>query len=168
MEFISTRGKVDKIGFLDAVMMGLADDGGLFIPSTIPQLSPSGLEKMEGLSYQELAYEIFSTYMGDEIPQDDLQQLIRESYETFRDPQITPVRKIKDNLFILELFHGPTFAFKDIALQFLGNLYAYISKKQNKIVNILGATSGDTEPRRSKGFVPKKDSAFVFCIRIKK
>jgi len=144
MEFISTRGKVEKIGFLDAVLMGLADDGGLLIPSTIPQLSPSRLEELEKLSYQELAYEIFSTYIGDEISRDDLQQLIQESYATFRDPAVTPVRKIKDNLFILELFHGPTFAFKDVALQFLGNLYAYISKKQNKIINILGATSGDT------------------------
>lgn len=144
MEFISTRGKVEKIGFLDAVLMGLADDGGLLIPSTIPQLSPSRLEELGKISYQELAYEIFSLYIGDEIPQEDLKQLIHDSYATFRDPNVTPVRKISDDLYILELFHGPTFAFKDVALQFLGNLYAYISKKQNKIIHIVGATSGDT------------------------
>ncbi|RKD24968.1 threonine synthase [Ammoniphilus oxalaticus] len=144
MEFISTRGQVEKIGFLDAVLMGLADDGGLLIPNEIPQLSPARLQELEQLSYQDLAYEIFSLYIGNDIPAEDLKQLIQESYATFRDPQVTPVRKLKDNLFILELFHGPTFAFKDIALQFLGNLYAYISKKQNEIIHILGATSGDT------------------------
>jgi len=144
MEFISTRGKVEKIGFLDAVLMGLADDGGLLIPSEIPQVSTSKLKEWSQLSYQDLAYEIFSLYIGEEIPKDELKQLIAESYATFRDPEVTPVRKITDKLYVLELFHGPTFAFKDVALQFLGNLYAYISKKQNEIINILGATSGDT------------------------
>lgn len=144
MEFISTRGKVQKIGFIETVLMGLADDGGLLIPSHIPQISPAKLKKMEQLSYQELAYEVFSYYTNDEIPQKDLEQLIKESYSTFRDPEVTPVRNIKDNMYIMELFHGPTFAFKDVALQFLGNLYSYISKKENKIIHILGATSGDT------------------------
>lgn len=144
MEFISTRGKVAKIGFLDAVLMGLADDGGLLIPDTIPRLSASRLKEWEELSYQELAYEIFSLYIGDDIPEADLKRLIQESYATFRDPHVTPVRKIKDNLYILELFHGPTFAFKDVALQFLGNLYNYISKEKGEIIHILGATSGDT------------------------
>jgi threonine synthase len=144
MEFISTRGKVEKIGFIDAVMMGLADDGGLLIPSEIPTLSPEKLEQMSKMSYQELAYEIFSTYTNNEIPEADLKELIRQSYSTFREPEVTPLRQINDNMYVMELFHGPTFAFKDIALQFLGNLYAYISKKQNKIIHILGATSGDT------------------------
>lgn len=144
MEFISTRGKVQNIGFIETVLMGLADDGGLLIPSHIPQITPEKLKEMEQLSYQELAYEVFSYYTNEEIPPNDLKQLIKESYSTFRDPEVTPVRKIKDNMYVMELFHGPTFAFKDVALQFLGNLYSYISKKESKIIHILGATSGDT------------------------
>ncbi|UJF32991.1 threonine synthase [Paenibacillus hexagrammi] len=144
MEFISTRGKVEKIGFIDTVLMGLADDGGLLIPAQIPQIPQDKLQQMASMTYQELAYEVFSLYTNDEIPQDDLKSLIRDSYATFRDPEVTPVRKVTDNMHVMELFHGPTFAFKDIALQFLGNLYSYVSKKKNTIIHILGATSGDT------------------------
>jgi threonine synthase len=156
MDFISTRGNVSKIGFIDAVLMGLADDGGLLIPSIIPQIPPAKLKEMEKLTYQELACEIFSYYIGDEIPQDDLKELIFRSYATFRAPDITPVRRIKNNMFILELFHGPTFAFKDIALQFLGNLYDYISKKRNEVIHILGATSGDTGASAIEGVRSKE------------
>ncbi|WP_028401022.1 threonine synthase [Ectobacillus panaciterrae] len=144
MNFVSTRGNVSEIGFIDTVLMGLADDGGLLIPSKIPQIPQTRLEEMAKLTYQELAYEIFSYYIEGEIPENELKELIHQSYSTFRDPEVTPVRKVKDNMYVLELFHGPTFAFKDIALQFLGNLYSYVSKRQNKIIHILGATSGDT------------------------
>ncbi|MCZ8522234.1 MULTISPECIES: threonine synthase [Paenibacillus] len=144
MNFISTRGNVASIGFIDTVLMGLADDGGLLIPAQIPQLSAAKLKDMGNLSYQDLAFEIFSLYTNNEIPAEDLKELIARSYATFRDPEVTPVRKITDNMYVQELFHGPTFAFKDVALQFLGNLYAYVSKKQNEIIHILGATSGDT------------------------
>ncbi|HJV46074.1 MAG TPA: threonine synthase [Bacillota bacterium] len=156
MKFISTRGNVSEIGFIDAVLMGLADDGGLLIPNKIPQIPQAKLKELEKLSYQELAYEIFSYYIEGEIPEADLKELIHQSYSTFRDPEVTPVRKINDQLFILELFHGPTFAFKDVALQFLGNLYAYISKKQNKIIQILGATSGDTGASAIEGVRSKE------------
>jgi threonine synthase len=156
MDFISTRGNVKKIGFIDAVLMGLADDGGLLIPNKIPKIPQTKLKEMAQLSYQELAYEIFSYYIEGEIPENDLKELISQSYSTFRDPEVTPVRKIEDNMFILELFHGPTFAFKDIALQFLGNLYAYISKKKNEIIHILGATSGDTGASAIEGVRSKE------------
>ncbi len=156
MEFISTRGNVQNIGFVDTVLMGLADDGGLLIPSKIPQISPTKLKEMEQLSYQQLAYEVFSYYTNDEIPQSDLKELIMDSYSTFRDPEVTPVRKINGNMHVMELFHGPTFAFKDIALQFLGNLYSYISKKENKIIHILGATSGDTGASAIEGVRSKE------------
>ncbi|AEI41415.1 threonine synthase [Paenibacillus mucilaginosus] len=144
MNFISTRGKTAGIGFIDTVLMGLADDGGLLIPNEIPHISAARLKEMESLSYQDLAYEVFSYYTNNEIPDEDLKDLIRQSYATFRDPEVTPVKKLTDNMYVMELFHGPTFAFKDVALQFLGNLYAYVSKKQNEIIHILGATSGDT------------------------
>ncbi|GGG61979.1 threonine synthase [Paenibacillus radicis (ex Gao et al. 2016)] len=144
MEYISTRGNVGKIGFIDAFLMGLGDDGGLLVPSEIPAISAAKLKEWQNLSYQELVLEIFSYYTNDEIPQEDLKKLVNDSYSTFRDPEVTPVRKLNDSLYLLELFHGPTFAFKDIALQFMGQLYTYVSRKQNKTIHILGATSGDT------------------------
>ncbi|WP_134701861.1 threonine synthase [Ammoniphilus sp. YIM 78166] len=156
MKYISTRGQVQDIGFIDAVLMGLADDGGLLIPSHIPQVSEEQFQQWATLSYQELAYEIFSYYTNDEIPQDDLKALIAESYGTFRHPEVTPVRKVNDDMYVLELFHGPTFAFKDVALQFLGNLYSYISKKQDKIIHIIGATSGDTGASAIEGVRSKE------------
>ncbi|WHY69076.1 threonine synthase [Neobacillus sp. SuZ13] len=144
MNFVSTRGSVNKIGFIDTVLMGLANDGGLLVPEKIPQIPAEKLEAMSKLTYQELAYEIFSYYVDGEIPKNELKELIEKSYATFRHPEVTPVQKLKDNMYVLELFHGPTFAFKDIALQFLGNLYSYVSKKTGETIHILGATSGDT------------------------
>jgi threonine synthase len=144
MKYISTRGQVAPIGFIDAILMGLADDGGLLVPKHIPQLSADTLKQWQRLSYPELALEIFSLFVNGEIPHDDLKKLVDDSYATFRHEDVTPVHKIRDGLHVLELFHGPTFAFKDIALQFLGNLYAYVSRKNNSIIHILGATSGDT------------------------
>lgn len=144
MNFISTRGNVKEIGFIDTVLMGLANDGGLLIPKKIPQIPAKKLEAMSQLTYQELAYEIFSYYVDGEIPDDELKGLIEKSYATFRHPDVTPVKKVKENMYVMELFHGPTFAFKDVALQFLGNLYSYVSKKTGEQINILGATSGDT------------------------
>ncbi len=144
MNFVSTRGNVNKIGFIDTVLMGLANDGGLLVPEKIPHIPAAKLEAMSQLTYQELAYEIFSYYVDGEIPDNELKVLIEKSYSTFRHPEVTPVQKLKENMYVLELFHGPTFAFKDIALQFLGNLYSYVSKKTGESIHILGATSGDT------------------------
>lgn len=144
MNFVSTRGNVSEIGFIDTVLMGLANDGGLLVPEKIPQIPAEKLQAMSQLTYQELAYEIFSYYVDGEIPDNELKALIEKSYATFRHPEVTPVQKVKDNMYVLELFHGPTFAFKDIALQFLGNLYSYVSKKTGETIHILGATSGDT------------------------
>jgi threonine synthase len=144
MNFVSTRGNVSKIGFIDTVLMGLANDGGLLVPEKIPQIPAEKLEEMSKLTYQELAYEVFSYYVDGEIPDNELKALIEKSYATFRHQEVTPVQKLKNNMYVLELFHGPTFAFKDIALQFLGNLYSYVSKKTGESIHILGATSGDT------------------------
>jgi threonine synthase len=144
MNYISTRGQVAPIGFIDAILMGLADDGGLLIPEHIPQLSEETLKQWQKLSYQELALEIFSLYVDNEIPREDLKKMVDDSYSTFRHEEVTPLCRVNNNLHVLELFHGPTFAFKDIALQFLGNLYSYVSRKTDSIIHILGATSGDT------------------------
>ncbi|MFB9326695.1 threonine synthase [Paenibacillus aurantiacus] len=144
MKYISTRGQVAPIGFIDAILMGLADDGGLLVPTELPKLSAETLAAWQKLSYPELAFELFTLFVNDEIPREELKQLVDASYATFRDAHVTPVRRIHDGLHVLELFHGPTFAFKDIALQFLGNLYGYIAKQRNATIHILGATSGDT------------------------
>ncbi|MEO3945898.1 threonine synthase [Gorillibacterium sp. CAU 1737] len=144
MKYKSTRGQVAGIGFIDAVLMGLADDGGLLIPESIPQVDADTLTKWRELTYPELALEVLSLFIGDEIPRDELAELIQASYTTFRDPEVTPVKRLSPERAVLELFHGPTFAFKDVALQFLGQLYAYISQKTGSVIHILGATSGDT------------------------
>ncbi|WP_438445003.1 threonine synthase [Gorillibacterium sp. sgz5001074] len=162
MKYISTRGKVPPIGFIDAILMGLADDGGLLVPERIPQVSADTLQKWQRLSYQELALEIFTLYVDQDIPRDELKQLVDDSYATFRHEDVTPVRRIRNDLHVLELFHGPTFAFKDVALQFLGNLYSYVSRKRNSIIHIVGATSGDTGASAIEGVRGKE--GIKICI----
>jgi len=142
MKYISTRGGISPISFQEAVMMGLATDGGLLLPESIPEISSATIQAWSILKYQDLAFEIISLFTG-EIPAADLRGLINKSYAGFRHREITPVVK-HGELYILELFHGPTLAFKDIALQLLGNLFEYFLKEGNRHLNILGATSGDT------------------------
>jgi threonine synthase len=142
MRYMSTRGGVRGLSFKDAVMMGLADDGGLLLPESIPALTPGEVEALEKLAYPELAFQIISRFAGD-IPSADLKELIDRSYATFTHPEVTPLVH-QDGVYVLELFHGPTLAFKDVALQLLGNLFEYLLKERGERMNIVGATSGDT------------------------
>lgn len=142
MKYNSTRGQVTGIPFKQAVMMGLAEDGGLLLPESIPQLTPGDLDMLAKLAYPELAFQVMSHFVRD-IPSADLKTLIDRSYASFTHPDITPVVHA-DGVYILELFHGPTLAFKDVALQFLGNLFEYLLAESGEHMNILGATSGDT------------------------
>ncbi|MDH7500083.1 MAG: threonine synthase [candidate division NC10 bacterium] len=142
MKYISTRGGIEPIDFRKAVMMGLASDGGLLLPEKIPALSRETLKSWQKLSYQDLAFRILSLY-ADDLPSNVLRDLIDFSYASFSHAEITPVIR-KGEVFLLELFHGPTLAFKDLALQFLGNLFEYLLRQRNQKMNILGATSGDT------------------------
>jgi threonine synthase len=128
------------LGFKSAVMTGLARDGGLLLPAEIPYVAPR-LPAWQKLSYQDLAFEIMRLFV--DIPENDLRDLIERSYSAFRHPDVTPVRCV-NGLHILELFHGPTLAFKDVALQFLGNVFEYILDESQQELNILAATSGDT------------------------
>ncbi|CAM4269433.1 threonine synthase [Saccharibacillus endophyticus] len=162
MNYISTRGQVEPKGFIDTVLMGLGEDGGLMVPEQIPAVSAETLDRWKTLPFRELFIEIFSLYANDEIPQEDLKQLVDASYATFRDPEVTPVRKLNDSLYILELFHGPTFAFKDVALQFMGEFYSYVSKTRGEIIHILGATSGDTGAAAIQGVRGKE--GIKICI----
>ncbi|MEN8200043.1 MAG: threonine synthase [Thermodesulfobacteriota bacterium] len=142
MQYISTRGGIDPVSFSEAVLMGLADDGGLLLPRTIPRIGSDTYEEWKDLSYPELAYEVMSRFI-DDIPDADLREIIDRSYATFDTEEIAPLTH-HGELHIMELFHGPTLAFKDIALQFLGNIFEYLLEKNDKVMNIVGATSGDT------------------------
>jgi threonine synthase len=151
----------------------LASDGGLFVPEQIPSLPASWESEWRNLSFEDLAFQILSLYISpSEIPPEDLKDIIRRSYSTFRHPERTPVVELdqKKNLYLLELFHGPTFAFKDVALQFLGNLFEYflVRKNQGKQgkdrhhLTVIGATSGDTGSAAIYGLRGKKDvSIFI-------
>ena len=154
MRYISTRGGINPIPFKDAVMMGLASDGGLLLPQSYSTITREQLESWRGLGYQELAFEVISRFV-DDIPDGDLKELINRSYSTFKHPEVTPLVK-KDGVYILELFHGVTLAFKDVALQFLGNLFEYILTERNQTMNIIGATSGDTGSAAIHGVRGKK------------
>jgi threonine synthase len=164
---------VNQFSFEDVVLKGLAADGGLFIPEEIPALPQDWQTTWKDHSFQQLALEIFSLYISpSEIPRKDLEGIIKRSYAGFRAPNVTPIRTLdsKKNLHLLELFHGPTFAFKDVALQFLGNLFEYFLVRRNKgkegddreHLTVVGATSGDTGSAAIYGLRGKKDvSVFI-------
>jgi threonine synthase len=154
MRYISTRGGIQPIPFKDAVMMGLATDGGLLLPESYPVISREQLESWRGLAYQDLAFQVISPFV-DDIPADELKNLIGRSYGTFSHPEVTPVVQ-HDGVYILELFHGVTLAFKDVALQFLGNIFEYILAERGERLNIVGATSGDTGSAAIHGVRGKK------------
>ncbi len=143
MRYISTRGGVEPISFSQAVMMGLATDGGLLLPENIPTVDAETLKQWGQLSFQELAVEVMLPFVGDDMSREELTRLVEKSYASFSHKEITPIVPIGD-MHILELFHGPTAAFKDVALQFLGNLFEFLLERSGGRLNILGATSGDT------------------------
>ena len=146
MQYISTRGGISPQNFSDILLGGLAADGGLIVPESYPKISGSELQRWRGLNYKELAFEILSLYASD-INRDDLHSLINRTYtaEIFGNTDIAPLRTLTDGVHILELSNGPTLAFKDMAMQLLGNLFSYVLEKKNQgSINILGATSGDT------------------------
>ena len=159
MRYISTRGGIEPVAFTDAVLMGLARDGGLLLPERIPDVRDR-LGRWRGLSYQDLAVEVMSLFV--DLPPEELGELVARSYRTFEHPGITPVTRVGD-VHILELFHGPTLAFKDVALQFLGNLFESILRKRGQALNILGATSGDTGSAAIQG-VRGKEGIRIFVM----
>jgi threonine synthase len=145
MRYLSTRGGMAPATFSDILLGGLAPDGGLTVPDTYPQLMPGELSSWRGLSYPELAFAVLHRF-ADDIPADDLRALIDKTYtaEIFRNEAITPLTPLRDGVWLLGLSNGPTLAFKDIAMQWLGNLFEYALLKTGSRLNILGATSGDT------------------------
>lgn len=144
MKYISTRGTAPILNFEGVLLTGLASDGGLYVPETLPVFTPIEISAMAGLSYPELAQRIITPFIGDAIPASDLEKILQETYATFRHKAIAPLNQIGNQEWVLELFHGPTLAFKDFALQLLGRLLDYVLSKRNQNVTIVGATSGDT------------------------
>jgi threonine synthase len=153
MRYISTRGQAEPLGFSAAVAAGLAPDGGLFVPATLPDIS-TRLTAWRGLGYEDLAFE-FLRLFADDIPADELRAIVHGAYATFDHPQRAPLVRLAPDLWVLELFHGPTLAFKDFALQLLGRLYERQVRLSGRPITVLGATSGDTGSAAIHGLLGK-------------
>ena len=144
MRYHSTRGEAPTLSFTDALLAGLARDGGLYVPESYPSLNAATIAGFAGRPYAQVAREVISPFMGDDIGSADFTAMLEAAYATFRHPAVTPLAQIGDNLFVLELFHGPTLAFKDVAMQLLGRMMDHVLKARGERATIVGATSGDT------------------------
>ncbi len=144
MKYVSTRGAAPTLDFEQVLLAGLAEDGGLYVPESLPQFSESDIAAMRDMDYPTLALEIMQPFIGDCVPRDDLEAMVHECYGVFRHGAVAPMVQLGPNHWVLELFHGPTLAFKDFALQLLGRLLDYVLERQHRKVVIMGATSGDT------------------------
>jgi threonine synthase len=144
VRYVSTRGEAPPLGFLDVTLTGLARDGGLYVPETWPRFNPQGIAAFSGRPYAEVAVDVMRPFLGNSIPQADLARMAREAYGTFRHPATVPLVQIGPGTFLLELFHGPTLAFKDVAMQLLARLMDYILESRGERTTIVVATSGDT------------------------
>ena len=163
MQFVSTRGQAPVLGFSDAVLAGLASDGGLYVPQTWPQVSPAEIAGFAGKPYADVAYAIISRFTGGEIAPAKLRVIIDEAYAVFRHPSVTPLLEIEPNHFVLELFHGPTLAFKDVAMQFLSRVMDHILAERGLKATIVGATSGDTGSAAIEAF-RGRDTTDIFIL----
>ena len=144
MRYVSTRGEAPPLGFMDVTLAGLARDGGLYVPETWPRLSPQSISSFAGRPYPEVAVEVIRPFVGDSISEADLSRLAREAYGTFRHPAVAPLAQFGASTFLLELFHGPTLAFKDVAMQLLARLMDHALAARGERTTIVVATSGDT------------------------
>ena len=144
MKYCSTRNSKLNKTFDEIIIEGLAPDGGLYMPKSWPKININEITSDKNISYNELVTIILNQFVGDTIKNTELQQIAKKTYREFTHNKIAPLVKLKDNKYILELFHGPTYAFKDYPLQMLGNLFQYYLKKEDKKITVIGATSGDT------------------------
>jgi len=144
VRYISTRGAAPALGFEDVLLTGLARDGGLYVPETWPTFSADDIRALRGLPYSEVAVRVMLPFLGGAIAEDDFRALVEDAYATFDHAAVTPLVQLDQRTWVLELFHGPTLAFKDVALQLLGRLFDHVLEKRGERVTIVGATSGDT------------------------
>ncbi len=163
MHYVSTRGTAPALSFEDALLAGLARDGGLYVPETWPTLSPAEIAVLAGKPFHEVATVVLTALSGGAIPPADLAAMTRDAYATFGHPAVTPLVQISPNRYVLELFHGPTLAFKDVAMQLLARLMDYVLKNRGQRATIVGATSGDTGGAAIEAF-RHSTSADVFIL----
>ena len=158
MKYISTRGEAPTLGFCDAVLTGLARDGGLYVPESWPQLDKDAIRSLRGKSYQDVAKNILAPFVGDELPADDIGAMVDDAYATFTHPAVAPLVQTDNNEFVQELFHGPTLAFKDVAMQLLARIVDRILSDRGSRLTIVGATSGDTGGAAIEAFKGRNNS----------
>jgi len=163
MQFVSTRGQAPALGFSDAVLAGLAADGGLYVPASWPQVSATEIAGFAGKPYADVAYDIIGRFVGDEIPAAKLREIVDGAYASFLHPSVTPLVELEPNHFVLELFHGPTLAFKDVAMQFLSRTMDHILAERGLKATIVGATSGDTGSAAIEAF-RGRDTTDIFIL----
>lgn len=163
MRYVSTRGDAPVLGFRDAMLAGLARDGGLYVPDAWPQLSAAEIRALRGLPYADVAVRILAPFLGGEIPAPVFERLVHEAYATFRHEAVCPLVQIGPNRFVLELFHGPTLAFKDVAMQLLARLMDHVLAERGKRATIVGATSGDTGGAAVEAFAGR-DRTDIFIL----
>ncbi|SIQ07067.1 L-threonine synthase [Rhizobium sp. RU33A] len=144
VEYVSTRGEAPSLGFCDALLAGLARDGGLYVPREWPQMSKKAIRSLRGKSYEEVAFEVLLPFTNGEIEPDTFRAMIDEAYSTFKHPAVAPLVQTGANTFVLELFHGTTLAFKDVAMQLIARLMDHVLEQRGERATIVGATSGDT------------------------
>ena len=144
MRYVSTRGEAPSLDFVEVMLAGLARDGGLYVPEVWPSLSRATIEGFAGKPYAEVAVEVIRPFVGNGISEADLSRMAREAYGTFRHPAVAPLTQLNANLFVLELFHGPTLAFKDLAMQLVARLMDHVLLQRGERTTIVVATSGDT------------------------
>ena len=144
MHYISTRGQAPTLNFEQVLLTGLASDGGLYVPSELPHFGRQEIARWQGLSYDQLALQIIRPFVGDCIAEATLQAMLSQTYASFAHKAVAPLQQLQHNEFVQELFHGPTLAFKDFALQLLGRLFDHVLTRRQQRVVIMGATSGDT------------------------
>lgn len=158
MHYISTRGDAPVLGFSDALLTGLADDGGLYLPAEWPHYSKKEIRALRGKSYQDIAFFVLLPFVEKDIPAANFRSMIDEAYASFRHPAVVPLVQSDANSFIMELFHGPTLAFKDVAMQLLARLMDYALEHNGQRATIVGATSGDTGGAAIEAFAGRQNS----------
>ncbi len=163
MRYVSTRGQAPALSFEEAMLTGLARDGGLYLPENIPALTPEQIAAFAGMSYEEVAYHVMRPFIGDAFGDKEFQAIIARAYAPFGHPARAPLKQLAPNHFLLELFHGPTLAFKDFAMQLIGQMFQVALSRRGARVTIVGATSGDTGSAAIEAF-RGLDAADVFIL----
>ncbi|WP_114967145.1 threonine synthase [Alkalilacustris brevis] len=164
MNYVSTRGQAPRLGFEEAMLTGLARDGGLYVPESVPEMAPGDIAALAGVSYEEAALRVMRPFIGDAFSEAELEAAIAAAYRDFGHAARAPLKQLAPNHFLLELFHGPTLAFKDFAMQLIGQLFQTALARSGQRVTIVGATSGDTGSAAIEAFrgLPNVDVFILF------